>query len=142
MSQSGYKALDELLAGKGAYRIVDQHGVDPAGIDVTGKRLDTGKFGAMPDVPATHDSTELWKSCLQRVAGRDVDSASHHDDVAHLRRGLEEGERSLENRAARDLDEHLVLSRLHASAFAARHDNGRCGHFRITPRPRRGAALP
>src|SRR6202022_2936920 len=141
MSQSGYKALDELLAGKGAYRIVDQHGVDLAGIDVTGERLDTGKFGAMTDVPATHDSTELWKSCLQRVTGRDVEGPSHHDDVAHLRRRLEEGERSLENRAARDLDEHLVLSPLPGSAFPARHDNGRCGHFRISTRTLRRAAL-
>src|ERR1700736_2565171 len=94
----------------------------------------------MTDVPATHDSTELWKSCLQRVTGRDVEGPSHHHDVAHLRRRLEEGERSLENRAARDLDEHLVLSRLHACTFAARHDNGRRGHCWISTRTRRRAA--
>src|ERR1700693_1320098 len=140
LSQSGQKALDESLAGKRPYRIVDQYGVDPPSVDVSGKRLDTGKFGSVTDVAAAHTPAKLGKAAFQRFARRDLDSASHQHNFGHLRRRLEEGERPLEYRGALDFDAHLVLSRLHASAFAARHDHGRRGHSGINTRARRRAA--
>src|SRR5207253_10413290 len=76
-----HQPLDQAMAGEGANGVVDQNGIDIAGVDPRRERTEAGKLGPVPDIAARHDRAELRKATAKRFAGWEVRLTCHQHHV-------------------------------------------------------------
>src|SRR3984893_17823834 len=140
MGDAGNQPLNQGGAGKGSDGVMDEHGVDFAGVDAGRERAQARKFGAMALVATGHHRGELPKAGPEWLASCEIRLTSDQHDLTNERDGLEERKRVLEDRSPLDLHEDLVDASPHTRPLPSGHDDGGGRHRAGNTRTRTCAA--
>jgi len=68
LNHAGNQSINQRAARKRTDGVVDEHGVDLAGVDLGRERAKTGKFGSMSHVPAGDEHGQFSKTLAEGLA--------------------------------------------------------------------------